>query len=224
MKVCRRCGVTVLGEGEICPLCHSVIVEKGGACPVETEGYPDIAAKTKHLKRGVTIASYFLTLIEIILIIINYYTFSHVRWSVITGVTIFYVILTMWELLNTHSSHIRKLYAQAVMVFLLLLFIDVGLGYSGWSLEYGIPCVILAFDLIILVCMAINHHNWQNYILMQLFAAICSLINLVLYLTGVVHQRILVWVTVGISVIFWSSTVILGGRKAENEMKRKFHV
>ncbi len=190
------------------------------------EMYPDIKLKTRLVQRICRIATYIALLAELLLIVINYYTYpaSGVRWSIITGGAILYLLATMWELVNRRKGHIQKIYLQIIGALALILCIDYVLGFSGWSLEFGLPCVILCIDLLIVVCMAVNFSNWQNYLLLQMFAVLLGIVDLVLLLKGIVGLPALVWSALGISAGFWTGTLILGDRKAAEEMKRKFHI
>lgn len=215
----------MLENRDICPLCSAVLHEDTTLqTQVEADAYPDIAEKTKLRKRVFLIGAYFAVLAEVLLIVINYLTFRHLRWSMITGVAMLYLIFTLRELSSRRKGHIRKLYYQAVAVFLLLVAIDFALGFQGWSVCYGLPCILLSFDFVILLCMLINFSNWQNYVTMQIFMLFFSLLYLVISLTGVTGIKGLAWVTFGVCLVFWTTTMIIGGRKAENEVRRKFHL
>lgn len=86
------------------------------------------------------------------------------------------------------------------------------------------PCVLLALAVIILVCMIVNFANWQNYLTMQIFMVLFSLGYLIYSVVGRGGNRILAWIVFGTYLTLWVMTMILGGRKAENEVRRKFHL
>ncbi len=225
MNKCLRCNVWVRDNAQVCPLCDSVLHQEGGEekC-VNT--YPDVKDKARRAKRISRISMYVGVMIEVLLIIINYYTYSRegIYWSVITGGVFLYLILSVHEIIGRRTGHIRKIYVQMLGVVGLMLLIDGSLGFKGWSLEYGMPCAIMAMNLIIAICMIVNYANWENYVVMQLFTALLSIVELVLLFTGVVHHFVLVWVAFGISISLCSGTLIIGDRKATNELKRKFHI
>jgi hypothetical protein len=215
-----HCGVQVRGSREICPLCNSILQGR----TQEEESYPNIGLQRRRWKRIYLIIAYFMCLVEMGLVLLNYFCFPRVRWSVISGVAILYVLFSLRDLPNPGKSHIRKLYFQAMAVFLLLVAIDAALGFAGWSICYGLPCILLSFDFIIFLCMMINFANWQNYVTIQICMLCVSFLYLGLALKGLVGSRILAWVTCGICLLFWTTTMVLGGSKAENEVMRKFHL
>ena len=223
VKYCKRCGVEVVGEREVCPLCSSVLhVDEKPAR--QEDSFPDIAAKRKVRRKVFWICAYICVLIEALLLGLNRVFSPEVRWSLISGVAEAYVLLSLWQMLNRRKGHITKLYFQAAAVFLLLLGIDYSLGFRGWSVKYGFPCVLLGFAAIILLCMIINFANWQNYLTMQVFMGIFSLAFLIYSFMGKNGNLILAWVVFGIYLTLWVMTMLIGGRKAENEIRRKFHL
>ena len=72
--------------------------------------------------------------------------------------------------------------------------------------------------------MIINFANWQNYLTMQVFMGIFSLAILIYSFRGKNGNLILACVVFGIYLTLWVMTMIIGGRKAENEIRRKFHL
>lgn len=223
MKYCKRCGVEVVGEREICPLCSSVLhVDEKPAG--REDSFPDIAAKRRVRRKVFWICAYICVLIEALLLGLNRIFSPDVRWSLISGVAEAYVLLSLWQMLSRRRGHITKLYFQAAAVFLLLLGIDYSLEFHGWSVKYGFPCVLLGFAAIILLCMIINFANWQNYLTMQVFMGIFSLVFLIYSFMGKNGNLILACVVFGIYLTLWVMTMIIGGRKAENEIRRKFHL
>lgn len=223
MNKCKRCGVFVEDYSGVCPLCDSVVkeVEK---TPESPSRYPNIGLKTRKLKKICQIGTFVLVLVGILLVILNYYLTPHVRWSMISAGGILYLIITVRDILNKRTGHIRKIYLQVIGLIALIICIDLALGFTGWSLEYGFPIVIYGINLTIILCMIINYANWQNYLVMQIFVTILSVINMIFYLTGVVKGAILPWIALGVSVVLLAGTVVFGEKKATNELKRKFHI
>lgn len=226
MNRCKRCSVRVMDDTLICPLCHTVLTEDGQSEERQTGNYPNVKQKTRKFRRAGRILLFLSLVLEAVLVLVNYLTFSSLSrpWSVITGGIIAYLILTLWDLLSRRQGHIRKIYMQIFVVMGLLLLIDVSLGWKGWSLEFGLPCMIYGLVAAIVICMAINSSSWQNYVLMQLAAVFLSIIDVLLHLTGFFHHIVLAWTALGLSVLLWSGTMIIGDRKAKNELKRKLHI
>ena len=102
--------------------------------------------------------------------------------------------------------------------------IDYVLGFGHWSLDYVIPLVLLVMDIMIIVAMFINIRNWQSYLLFQIVMILCSGVCVVLSLFDVIRHPVMSYVALGLSSIMFLATFIIGGRRARNELKRRFHV
>ena len=193
---------------------------------IQGPGYPDVKKNTRRFRKAGRILLFISLALEILLVFINYLTFDMAPkyWSVVTGGIIAYLILTMWDIFSRRQGHIRKIYMQIFVILGLMILIDFALGWSGWSLEFGLPCIIYGLVLAIIICMSVNSSSWQNYVLMQLAAIALSILDVVLHFTGYLHHIVLAWIAFGMSVLLWSGTMIIGDRKAKNELKRKLHI
>lgn len=229
MNNCKRCSIRVMDDTQICPLCHGVLTRTKDACEKITKeavGYPDVKQKTRRFQKVGRILVFLSLALEVMLIFINYMTYDAFPkpWSVITGGVIAYLILTLWDVLGHRQGHIRVIYTQIFVVMGLMLLIDLSLDWTGWSLEFGLPCVIYGLVLAIVICMAVNSSRWQNYLLMQLAAVLLSILDVALHFAGFLNHIVLAWIALGLSVLLWSGTMIIGDRKARNELKRKLHI
>ena len=193
---------------------------------IQGPGYPDVKKNTRRFRKAGRILLFMSLALEMLLVFINYLTFDMAPkyWSVVTGGIIAYLILTMWDIFSRRQGHIRKIYTQIFVILGLMILIDFALDWSGWSLEFGLPCIIYGLVLAIIICMSVNSSSWQNYLLMQLAAIALSILDVVLHFTGYLHHIVLAWIAFGLSVLLWSGTMIIGDRKAKNELKRKLHI
>ncbi len=221
MDRCKKCGVYVGDATDVCPLCDRIL--SGNGQDME-DIYPDIRHTTRALKRLINIVTYFAVVLEIIFIIVNYYNLKDVKWSVITGVSILYLILTLQYTFTKRNGHIFKIFVQIFAAIILLIVIDFAIGYTGWSLNIGLPVIILVLDFIIVLCMLVNFKNWPSYMLIQVFTLFMSIVQMILYLTGVVEEIVLSWTSFGVSAIIFTFCVVIGGKKAKDELKRRFFI
>ena len=156
--------------------------------------------------------------------IINYYNFNGVKWSEISGGAILYLILMLHFIINDHYGHIKKMYVGFLGALFYIMLVDFVLGYKGWSLGVGMPVIVLVLDVIIIICMIINRQNWESYLLLQIFCVILGIVQMLLYFTKVLQSPVLPWTSFLVSLILFTSSVVIGDRKARNELKRKFYI
>lgn len=223
MSRCNQCKIEILDHTQVCPLCNNVL-EKEGDTVVNENMYPDI--KTKDRKINIFIRSYIFVCIclEAFLIYLNYIYFNGIYWSLITGGAFLYGLITLSYAVFHNAGYRAKGIVQTVCGILFIVLVDVSLGFKGWSLDYVFPAVVIAVDLGIIILMIVNSRNWQSYILFQLFMTVWSLIPILLHRMNIITDPNLSIIALVISVILFLGTLIIGGRRASTELKRRFHV
>ncbi len=219
MSRCRQCNIEVLDETQRCPLCDTVLEPT-----VEVENmYPDIRLKSRKLVFVSRLYLFISIVIEIFLV--NICMLSEVQSLVyiISGlVLLFGYIVIRYAILGT-SGYIAKTVVLTIIAVIMLVAIDFSVGYNGWSVNYALPSGIL---LIVgtLVLMAVNSKNWQSYLMLQIFMVLCSVVAIIFNLVHIVTDPIVSIVALNVSVILLLGTVIIGGRRARVELKRRFHI
>ena len=220
MAKCRNCNIEILDETEYCPLCRSVLEPTDA---VENM-YPD-ARSTMRRRMFMSRLYLFCGLIaELILIFINFMCSSEIWWSALTGLGIIYGYLVLRYAIIGQSGYRSKTIVLSLIGILSVISADFIIGYRGWSVDYALPGVILLMDVGIGVCMIINHRNWQSYITLQLAAVLCSIVPIALNLFGLERNIYVAYSPFIASLLLFSGTVILGGRRSSTELRRRFHV
>ena len=74
------------------------------------------------------------------------------------------------------------------------------------------------------VLMIINFRNWQSYISWQLFTILLSVLAVILSVLHVITWPYMAEMALLISILFFFGTLIIGGRRATTELKRRFHI
>lgn len=218
---CNHCKVEILDDTAVCPFCKTILrqIEQAGE-----NTYPDILEKAKKRTKILLMVLFFAGLAESILVFINVMTYQKHKtvWSVLLGGIILFAFLMFWSAFEERAGHIKKIYRQFGLSFLFLIFMDVMTGYAGWAFSYGVPFLVDAFLALLVVCMCVNHKNWQNYLLLLLFLTLLSGVWFVLLLFGVFDQIVLISLTFLAAVFFFIGLLLFGGKKATAELKRKF--
>ncbi len=220
MSRCRQCNIEVLDETQRCPLCDTVLEPT-----VEVENmYPDIRLKSRKLVFVSRLYLFISIVIEIFLV--NICMLSEVQSLVyiISGlVLLFGYIVIRYAILGT-SGYIAKTVVLTIIAVIMLVAIDFSVGYNGWSVNYALPSGILLIDVGTLVLMAVNSKNWQSFLMLQIFMVLCSGVAIIFNLVHIVTDPIVSIVALNVSVILLLGTVIIGGRRARVELKRRFQI
>lgn len=221
MSKCKQCGVIVRDDTEVCPLCKCVL-------DTDTEAenkYPDIWAKNHVLKLIIRIYLFVAIVTESLLIYLNYIYFDGLYWSVIVGVVLAYIYLTLaYTVSYSRSGYRMKIIVGVAGGILLLNVIDHVLGNNGWSIDYAFPVALMAVDVTVLVLIIFNRRNWQSYLSFQIAMILFSLIPVILSVLGYMRVPILAYLALAVAVFLFLGTVIIGGKRAMTELKRRFHM
>lgn len=221
MSKCRQCQVIVRDDTQICPLCNCVLDTDD---QVENK-YPDIWAKNHVLKLLIRIYLFVAIVTEGLLVALNYIYFNGLYWSVIVGVILAYIYLTLAYTVSYSSAGYRmKIIVGVAGAVLLLFVIDHVLGNNGWSMNYVFPAALMAVDVTVLFLIIFNRRNWQSYLSFEIAMIFFSLIPVILSWEGVIRARQLSYVALAVAVCMFLGTVIIGGRRATTELKRRFHI
>lgn len=221
MSRCKQCGVVVRDDTDVCPLCNCVLEIDG-----ETENkYPDIWAKNHLLKLLIRICLFVMLVAESILIFLNYIYFDGLYWSVIAGVIFAYIYLTLaYTVSYSRAGYRMKIIVGVAGAILLLFVIDHVLGNNGWSINYVFPAALLATDAAVLLLIFFNRKNWQSYLSFQIAMIIFSLIPVILSELGYMTFSSFAYIALAVAVFLFLGTVIIGGKRATTELKRRFHI
>lgn len=220
MSKCHNCNIEILDEAISCPLCHSVLEQTE-----ELENmYPDARQVKQKLMFTCRIYLFCAIMLEFSLIGLCHELQSKVRWDFLAGIGLFYVWLVLRFAIIGKSGYRAKTIVLTILTVLLAIAVDLSIGYNGWSVDYVISSGILAVDIGIIVLMICNHRNWQSYIMWQLFMILCSAIPLVLYITGIEKLFIMAVLPAFVSIFLFLGTLLIGGRRAVVELKRRFHI
>lgn len=221
MSKCKQCDVIVRDDTEVCPLCKCVLDTDGEA----ENKYPDIWAKNHVLKLVIRIYLFAAIVTETVLIYLNYRYFNGIYWSVIVGVVLAYIYLTLaYTVSYSRAGYRMKIIVGVAGAILLLNVIDHVLGNNGWSVDYAFPAALLAVDVTVLFLIIFNRRNWQSYLSFQIAMILFSLIPVILNLMGYAHVPLLANLALAVAVFLFLGTVIIGGKRATTELKRRFHV
>lgn len=220
MSRCIQCNIEVLDEAQHCPLCQSALEHT-----IEVENmYPDIRMRTKKLVMISRIYLFLAIVAEIVLVNVSlFFGWSSIVY-LINGMIFFYGYMVIRYAILGKSGYIAKTVVLTALALVMLVAADFVVGYNGWSVNYVLPSGILLIDAGVILMMVINRKNWQSYMMLEIFMVLCGGVMLLLYLFDIVTSPIMSAVAFNVSVILLLGTVIIGGRRARVELKRRFHI
>ncbi len=221
MSRCQNCNVEIWDHSDYCPLCKCVLEGGGGD---QAASYPNARVAIRRFRLLENLILFASIVVESVLVLINYWTDTHILWSLIAGLVLFYGNVVLRLAVVGRSGYLFKSLSLIFIGVLTLLGIDYLTGYGGWSLDYVLPSGILFMDLGIIVLMIVNRRNWQSYMMVQILAILVSILPLVLLALGIIRFPYLAVIAMLVSVLLFLGTLIIGDRRARTELKRRFHL
>ncbi len=224
MSKCIKCGVRILDQTEVCPLCRCVVETEQGEAALAGR-YPDIRLIDRKLELVGRIVLFISIVLGALAVVVNYLDQTGIWWSAIVVGGLAYLLLIMFFMIqNDHAGYRSKVMTGMAGGIAYLVLIDNVLGFKHWSLDYVVPAALVAFDILIVVFMFVNIRNWQSYLLFQIFMILCSGVCVILYCAGIIKNPFMSYVAFGSSWVLFLASFIIGGKRASNELKRRFHL
>jgi hypothetical protein len=221
MAECKKCGVRITDDTDRCPFCRCVLEDDG----IKGENvYPDVESKVKvwrHIRRIVL----FLSICAMVGMGIALYMGADIfNWTVVVGLILLYVNLTIYMTITERIGYMFKTLFLTLTVVLILIGIDYFTGYNRWSYDYILPAALIFLNISCVLLMLINRRNWQSYISLQIWDLLWSVVFFVMLHLGIIRQPVMVLIAAAASVVIFAGTMIFGGRRAAEELKRRFFI
>lgn len=220
MRRCKRCDILVADDTNLCPLCDSVL--EGNEPGVNI--YPRLEGELQKFVLFKKIIYFILVATGTLSVLVNYLSFHGFYWSIIVLGAIAYCFFTIRYTVMNRTNLGAKVIFQAVGILVLTWIIDMVTGYTGWSLRYAIPAMLLLADTVLVAMMIFNTSRWQGYFMCQLAVTVLSVVPVILAALGIVDNMNLAIITCAVLWLILAATLIFGGRKVNLELKRRFHI
>lgn len=201
-------------------------VESNHAAETEYQkaAYPEIVYDVRLWKNLLNVFYAVLLAVSGCLGVVHYSLYRSHEWLAVTAVCISYVVLTMRYSIMRHANLAAKIMVQILSGSVLMFVVDMVTGYSGWSVNYGIPSLILFADVTIVFLILVNRLNWQSYFMYQIAMTVFSFVPMILWGLKLIQHPALAIVTLIVSVLILTLTIMLGDRSVKHELIRRFHL
>lgn len=216
------CKVDILDKTDKCPLCNHVLEWDGS----EKENlYPNARVQRRKYQFLENVFLFASIVLWIVLFAIDYITDPNNLWSFTVGLVIIFANVLLRLTILGKSSYMAKIIWTIIIAMAFLIEADFLTGNHGWGLNFAMPTALLLWDIAIIILMLfVNRRNWQSYIMDQLTALVaCGVIAILMLMRIITFPYYAIGVQV-FTVLLFIGTVIIGDRKAREELKRRFHL
>lgn len=186
--------------------------------------YPNARVASKKYQFLKNVFLFASIVLWVLLFIIDYWTDPEFFWSFTVSLVIIYANVILRLTILGKSSYMAKIIWTIIIGMAFLIEADIMTGNHGWGVNFAMPTAVLLWDIALIILMLfINRRNWQSYIIDQLTALLaCGVMLILMWLHVITFPYYAIGVAIFTGLLF-AGTMILGDRKAREELIRRFH-
>lgn len=163
-------------------------------------------------------------IISIIVVVINELCTREVKWSLIVIIGILYAWVTTLYSIRKNVNIASHVLLQTICISILVVLLDVIIGYKKWSVEIALPIIIGVANVTIFVLTIVNRKRYFKYAIYELLIFSISIIPVLLFLFHVTDKWLLMTIFSGIALVTLINTIFLCGKDLKQEIERLFHI
>ena len=221
MSKCKLCKVEILDKTDKCPLCNNVLEWTGDE---KEDLYPNARVQRRKYLFLENVFLFASIVLWVAIFAVDYITDPTNLWSFTVGLVIVFANVLLRLTILGKSSYMAKIIWTIIIGMAFLIEADFLTGYHGWGVNFAVPTAVLIWDVaIILLMIFINRRNWQSYIIDELTALLACAVMLILMMLGIITFPYYALGVQVFTVLLFAGTMIMGDRKAREELKRRFH-
>ncbi|MBK5254345.1 MAG: hypothetical protein JJE03_07825 [Peptostreptococcaceae bacterium] len=222
MNKCKHCNVYITDDVTRCPLCNSALETVDGD---DTKiKYPDVHPKRKKLSLFLRIFLASAIVVETVLVTINYYSGHETWWSFLAGLCFAYAYFLMRFAIAQSSSGRWRIVIGTLLTAILIITMDAGTGYDAWSTNYVFPVSLGILTTLSIALIFTKRNQWQSFMVVQLTLIAIAALSLILIPLGIITKPIVLIIVLMYTILSFISTLIIGGSKAQTELRHRFHI
>lgn len=183
--------------------------------------------KISNIKKSRQITNILLIstiVISIVLMIINYSYSRKLNWSIVVIVSMIYTWISTIYALDKNVNLAAYTFLQMIEISILLVIIDYVFGFIKWSLNIGIPIVIMVSNFTMMVITLMKYKKYVKYAVYEIMILLFSIIYNVIISFMSDSSLILNIITLWFSLTNLSFVLALSARSLKVELEKKFHI
>ena len=153
----------------------------------------------------------------IILILINKLTTPQIHWAELANCGIIYCI-------KKRANVAGHVFIQSIVISAVLLYIDNRIGFRGWSINIGIPIVVIIANTTMFILTIVTYKHYIKYGMYQLMIVLASFITIGVILNKIVTLKVLSYIAISISVLSLLISLSLCFKDVKEAVIRKLHM
>ena len=135
-----------------------------------------------------------------------------------------YVWIVLWGYVLHQQYFGAQLVLQLCGLMAILMSIDASAGWTGWSVNYVLPLLLLACNVLIDLYAGTYKSRWKDNLLYALLFAVLGFLPMILYLSSITHALVPMLLAALSSAISILGMLRFAVRVLAQEMRKRFHV
>ena len=222
MKYCNTCKVNIRGMKERCVLCGNTLITKDNKTGTE-DIFPVVPPyyKSRMAMRILLFISLSTVVVSFAIRMIFPTSFN---WPIFVLFGIASAWLSMAIIIIKGKSINKVILWQATFIPVLAIFWDWQTGWRGWSVDYLIPILYLAAEVVMYVTAKITKLRIRDYISYAFLGGIFGIVPILFILFKWVNTPYPSIICAAISLIFLMAVFIFHGHHIKHELNKRMHI
>lgn len=221
MQSCIHCHIEIKGEHTVCPLCASILEDKGDS---REDVFPHIPTIYQEFNIFIRI----LILVSIVGVVasfaINMIFTEESRWSVLVAAGVLCMWISLFFIIRNKNNIAKTIILQVGIIGILSVIWDGSMGWIGWSIDYVIPTVCVLAMIVMAVGAKILKIGVRDLIIYLLIDVFFGFVPAVFILFGWVNVLFPSVICVAVSVISLSAMILFEGDNMKTELNKRMHI
>ncbi len=219
MKFCSDCQVTIVNHLDCCPLCGRPLTESQGPCVETFPVVPYSKPAARWMRR------LWLTMLVALAgsILLDLST-SHSFWYVVAAVGCMAVGFGFLSSLKSKENRGYTVLKHVVLLSVISVALDFWMSFSGWSVGYVIPFLVIAGSFFITLIIVVRPKWFQDYFMYQVSLCVLCALTLLLRLTGISPVGWTATAAFVYSLVTMLGLFLFFGRRSLHEIHKRLHI
>lgn len=185
--------------------------------------YPNIINIKKSHKTIKILLSISIVIILICFFINKLFT-PQIKWSFLVTLGIIYTWITVMYSIKTSLNIASHVLLQTIIGLILTFLVDEIIGYRGWSINIGMPIIIVISNITMFILTIVSRKKYFKYGLYQIILSLISMLVIVLLIAKAKYRIISVSITSVVTAITLILSIALCGKDLKEKLHRVFHI
>ncbi|MBE5812480.1 MAG: hypothetical protein E7314_02345 [Clostridiales bacterium] len=166
----------------------------------------------------------FSIIIGLVLILINKLTTPNIHWAGIANCGVIYMWAVVIYSIKRRNNIAGHVLIQTILASILAIYIDIQLGFRGWSIYLANPIILFVANITMLILTAISYEKYVKYAIYQLATVALSLTPLWLIVRHLLELKMLNRIAIEVSILNLIVSIILCAKDMKDAIIRKLHI